>query len=97
MERHIEENYRRNAVIGIILAFKQQMIPFIDNSVTGRPLVWIVHFKKCLRYFLIYVEPAVFKGINKLARKKEETPAAPPAPSNEEKLLTEIRDLLKNK
>ena len=37
------------------------------------------------------------KGINKLARKKEETPAAPPAPSNEEKLLTEIRDLLKNK
>lgn len=37
------------------------------------------------------------KGINKLARKKEETPVAPPAPSNEEKLLTEIRDLLKNK
>ena len=37
------------------------------------------------------------KGINKLARKKEETPAAPPAPSNEEKLLTDIRDLLKNK
>lgn len=40
------------------------------------------------------------KGINKLARKKakEETkPAAPPAPSAEEKLLTEIRDLLKEK
>lgn len=40
------------------------------------------------------------KAINKLARKKkaeEATPAAPPAPSAEEKLLTEIRDLLKNK
>lgn len=39
------------------------------------------------------------KGINKMAKKKEEEPAAPaPAePSAEEKLLTEIRDLLKNK
>lgn len=35
--------------------------------------------------------------ISKLNRKKEETPApaAPPAPSKEEVLLTEIRDLLK--
>ncbi len=40
----------------------------------------------------------VIKAINKLHRKKEEAPAEPPAPpepSNEEKLLTEIRDLLK--
>lgn len=40
------------------------------------------------------------KGINKLHRKKEESPAAPPAPpepSAEEKLLTEIRDLLKDR
>lgn len=38
------------------------------------------------------------KGINQLAKKKAEEPAAPPAPpapSAEEKLLTEIRDLLK--
>lgn len=39
------------------------------------------------------------KGINHLAKKKEEkkeeTPATPPAPTAEEKLLTEIRDLLK--
>lgn len=40
----------------------------------------------------------MIKGINKMAHKKEEKkPAAPPAPSAEEKLLTEIRDLLKNK
>ena len=38
------------------------------------------------------------KGINIMARKKkDETPAAPPAPSKEELLLTEIRDILKNK
>lgn len=36
------------------------------------------------------------KGISKLS-KKEEKPAAPPAPSKEEQLLTEIRDLLKEK
>jgi len=41
------------------------------------------------------------KGMNKAAslrkKKEDETPAAPPAPSNEEVLLAEIRDLLKNK
>lgn len=39
------------------------------------------------------------KGIAALSRKKEEKPAEPapaPEPSAEEKLLTEIRDLLKN-
>ncbi|MBR1732747.1 MAG: large-conductance mechanosensitive channel protein MscL [Alloprevotella sp.] len=38
------------------------------------------------------------KGINKLSRKKEEpAPEAPAEPSAEEKLLGEIRDLLKAK
>ena len=51
----------------------------------------------------IIIAFAVFclvKGLNKMHKKKEEAPAAPPAPpepSAEEKLLTEIRDLLKNK
>jgi large conductance mechanosensitive channel len=39
-----------------------------------------------------------FLGFMQNMRKKEEAPAAPPAPpepSAEEKLLTEIRDLLK--
>ncbi len=35
------------------------------------------------------------KGINKLANKKDSKPTTPPAPSKEEQLLTEIRDLLK--
>lgn len=39
----------------------------------------------------------VVKGINSLQKQKEEAPAAPPTPSKEEVLLTEIRDLLKNK
>ncbi len=39
----------------------------------------------------------VIKGINAARKKEAEAPAAPPAPSNEEKLLMEIRDALKNK
>lgn len=38
----------------------------------------------------------MLKAINKF-NKKEEEPAAAPEPTNEEKLLTEIRDLLKKK
>lgn len=39
----------------------------------------------------------LIKGITKLTKKKDDTPADPPAPSKEELLLTEIRDLLKSK
>ena len=39
----------------------------------------------------------LIKALNSMKRKEEEkpAPAAPPAPTNEEKLLAEIRDLLK--
>ena len=44
--------------------------------------------------FCIFV---AIKAINQLKRKKEEAPAPAPAPTKEEVLLTEIRDLLKEK
>ena len=37
----------------------------------------------------------VIKGFNSMKREEEAAPAAPPEPSAEEKLLTEIRDLLR--
>lgn len=37
------------------------------------------------------------RWMNRLKKKEEATPAAPPKPSSEEVLLTEIRDLLRNK
>jgi large conductance mechanosensitive channel len=49
--------------------------------------------------FLI-VAFAVFmaiKAMNSMKRKEEAAPAPPPAPTKEEILLTEIRDLLKNR
>ena len=39
----------------------------------------------------------MIKGINSFKKKQEEAPSAPPEPSKEEQLLTEIRDLLKQK
>ena len=56
-------------------------------------------------FILAFVVFLLVKGLNKLGeigKKKEEEaaaaePPAPPAPSAEEVLLTEIRDLLKNK
>lgn len=39
----------------------------------------------------------IVKGINATRKKEEAKPAAPPAPSNEEKLLMEIRDALKSR
>ena len=65
------------------------------------------NFISAIINFLILALVVFFlvKGLNKLSeigKKKEaeakaEEPAAPPAPSAEEVLLTEIRDLLKNK
>lgn len=55
----------------------------------------------CLDFFIIaFCVFLLVKGINKLAKQKEEAPAEEPKPaepSKEEVLLTEIRDLLKEK
>ena len=40
---------------------------------------------------------SMIRVMNSISAKKKEEPAAPAEPSNEEKLLSEIRDLLKNK
>ena len=48
----------------------------------------------------IIVAFAIFlliRGINRMKRQEEAAPAPPPEPSNEEKLLAEIRDILRQK
>ena len=39
----------------------------------------------------------LIKQVNRFKKKQEEAPAAPPAPPADVVLLTEIRDLLKNR
>lgn len=72
-----------------------------DNVVSPAVTLNYGNFIQVTIDFLI-VAMAIFlliKAINSLNRKKkdEAAPAAPPAPSKEEVLLTEIRDLLKEK
>ena len=57
---------------------------------------WGVLINNVISFIIVAI--AVFfviKGINNMRREEEEAPEVPPEPSNEEKLLTEIRDLLK--
>ena len=69
-------------------------------------LTWGNFLSAVINFFILaFVVFLLVKGLNKLSeigKKKEEEaaaaePPAPPAPSNEEVLLTEIRDLLKEK
>jgi len=65
----------------------------------GAPIIKYGVFINTVLDFLI-VAFAIFMAIrfmNNLKKKEEEAPAKPPEPSNEEKLLMEIRDALKNK
>ena len=39
----------------------------------------------------------LLKGISKIRQEEQKTPAAPPGPTNEEKLLMEIRDALRER
>ena len=71
----------------------------VDAQVAGAVTVNYGTFINTIISFLI-VAFAVFlliRSINSMKRKEEEAPAAPPEPSNEEKLLSEIRDLLKQR
>lgn len=64
----------------------------------GGGAILIGNFLNAVLSFLItaFAVFCLVKAINRLYRKKE-APAAPPEPSSEEKLLMEIRDLLKER
>ncbi len=75
--------------------------PILNTLNWGNFISAVINF-----FILAFVVFMLVKGLNKLSevgKKKEEevveevAPEAPPAPSAEEVLLTEIRDLLKNK
>ena len=85
----------------VINADGAEVVQEVHNYLTyGNFISAVINF-----FILALVVFFIVKGLNKLSElgKKKEAeeaaaePPAPPAPSNEEILLTEIRDLLKNK
>ena len=87
-----------NPILGIF-AGDNEALAALSIQLPGGGALMIGNFINAVLNFLIMAF-AVFclvKALNHLHRKKEETPPAPPEPSQEEKLLTEIRDLLKER
>jgi len=79
---------------------KPAVMELVDGEMVEKVAEVSVKYGNLIAIILdfIIIAFAVFcfvKAINLLHKKKEEAPKAPPEPSNEEKLLTEIRDLLK--
>jgi large conductance mechanosensitive channel len=68
-----------------------------EAKTAGAAVIAYGNFLQIIINFLIiaFVLFLIVKGLNNMKKKQEAAPAAPPAPSNEEKLLTEIRDLLR--
>ena len=78
----------------IPLSSKVTASALADAKKQGAVLAWGNFLTLAINFVIIaFALFLAVKGINTL--KKSEPPAAPPGPSKEEQLLTEIRDLLK--
>ena len=89
-----------NPILGIFAGGHESLSALAIHLPGGGDLL-IGSFLNAVLNFLImaFVVFCLVKSINKFHRKKEKAapPPAPPEPSAEERLLTEIRDLLKER
>lgn len=88
-----------NPILGIFAGGNSDLSALVLHLPGGGDMM-IGNFINAVLNFLImsFVVFCIIKTLNRLHRKKESAPAVPPpppAPSREEVLLTEIRDLLK--
>ena len=89
--------------IGVILGGVDfSNLAFVVKEAAGEIPAVIISYGKFIQTVIDFTIIAftiflVIKGINSLKRKEEEAPEAPPEPTAEEVLLTEIRDLLKER
>ena len=77
-------------------------LAFIVQEAVGEAPAVVISYGKFIQAMIDFtiIAFAIFmavKAINSLKKKEEEAPEAPPEPSKEEGLLTEIRDLLKTR
>lgn len=89
-----------NDIVMPVLGIFTSSVSFAELTVkVGPAVITYGNFIQAVLNFLImaFVVFCLVKAINSFHKKKDEAPPPPPAPSAEEQLLTEIRDLLKNK
>lgn len=97
-------------IVGLItggIDFTQKFITLDGNSYptldaakkAGAAVITYGNFVQAIINFVIisFFIFLVMRAAENAKKKEAEAPAAPPAPSNEEKLLMEIRDALKNR
>lgn len=86
-----------NPILGMFSGDGTALAASLTIRLPGSSEIMLGSFINAVLNFLVmaFVVFCLVKGLNKLHHKKEEAPSAPPEPSNEEKLLSEIRDLLK--
>lgn len=89
--------------VGLLLGgvdFSQVVTTLKEADADGNGLVqirWGAFLQTVLNFLIIaFTMFLVVKSAKRFEKKQEEAPAAPPEPSDEVKLLTEIRDALKN-
>lgn len=89
-----------NDIVMPVLGIFTSSVSFADLSLSiGPAVITYGNFIQAVLNFLIMalVVFCLVKAINSFHKKKEEAPPPPPAPSAQEQLLAEIRDLLKNR
>lgn len=89
-----------NDIVMPILGIFTSSVSFAELTLNiGPAVITYGNFIQAILNFLIMalVVFCIVKALNSFHKKKEEAPPPPPGPSAEEQLLTEIRDLLKNK
>lgn len=80
------------------LKFELPTVKIGDETMQAATINYGNFLQTCLDFFIVaFCIFLLIKLVNKFAKKKEEEPKPEPKPTAEEKLLTEIRDLLKNK
>lgn len=85
------------------LDFKEHKLILKDAVMNGEEIVtpevamtWGVFVQNIVDFLIVaFCIFVAIRFMNRFKKKVEETPAAPPSPTKEEVLLTEIRDLLK--
>ena len=80
----------------LTVTLKGASVDEAGNVINAVTINWGTFVQTALDFLIVaFAIFLLIKVIMRLKKKEEEAPAAPPEPTKEENLLTEIRDLLK--